>query len=133
MADLPSFVLVMAVTPHGFWRHRGLHFTREWSVVQLGDKLDVLAQPMPLIDAATYAELLASKETLGVKPATPDELAEFHKRAAENRGKDKDAVIADLQKNNADLEARLMKLELAMTGGGKPAKAERLDPAPTKG
>lgn len=116
MAQLPSFVLVMAVTPHGWWRHRGLHFTREWSVVQLGDKLDVLATPIPMVDTATYDELLASKATLAVKPATPDELADFQRRVAENRGKDKDLVIADLQMKNADLEARMMKLELATSG-----------------
>lgn len=110
--DLPAFVLVMAVTPRGFWRHRGLHFTRDWSVVQVGDKLDVLASPIPMVDEANYNEILASKGELAVKPASAEELAAFQSTIAANRSLDKDFVIQDLQSKNADLEARFMRLEL---------------------
>jgi len=110
--DLPAFVLVMAVTPRGFWRHRGLHFTRDWSVVQVGDRLDVLASPIPMVDETNYNEILASKAELAVKPASAEELDAFQATIAANRGLDKDFVIHDLQTKNADLEARFMRLEL---------------------
>lgn len=126
MSKLPAFVLVMAVTPRGFWRHRGLHFTREWSVLQIGDKLDVLASPIPMADEANYLEILASKNELAVKPASAEEIAAFQASVAANRGLDKDMVIADLQAKNADLEARMMRLELAATGGKKtPASSDK--------
>lgn len=118
MATKPtkSYVMVRSCSPRGQFRRAGIVFQTDWRVLELGEKLDI---EKGIIDAATLKILEAEKQMLAVKPATPEEAAAFQKTQSEHAGKDKDAIIADLVSKNAELEARLMKLELAAGGGKK--------------
>lgn len=121
MAD-PKFVLVMSVSPHnnGNFGRAGLRFSREWRPLEVAEVADL---EKGIIDEAVLARLQA-ESFLAVKPATAEEVA----RLAEARAagaQDKDSELAELRAKNADLEARLMRLELAASGGKPtdPAKA----------
>lgn len=114
-----SFVMVRSCSPRGQFRRAGIVFTTDWRVLELGEKLDV---EKGVIDAPTLKVLEAEKQMLAVKPATADEAAALQKTQSEHAGKDKDVIIADLVAKNADLEARLMKLELASSGDKGDAK-----------
>jgi hypothetical protein len=85
-------------------------------VLEVAEKADI---EKGIIDAAILKVLEAEKQMLAVKPATAEEAALLQKRQAEHAGKDKDTIIAELVAKNADLEARLMKLELAGDKGEK--------------
>src|SRR5215475_8379740 len=112
MAD-SRFVLVKSVSPHngGNFRRAGLRFTRDWR------PLEVAAQPdleKGVIDDKVL-QVLQAETFLAVKPATAEEVA----RLADARldaSRDKDSELAGLRTKNAELEARLMRLEV----GGKP-------------
>lgn len=125
---MSKFILVMSVNPHrdGGFSRAGLRFSREWRALELSGKND-LDRPIPVIDTATFDRIKA-ETFLAWKPATEAELTALERARAEAPG-DKDAQIASLAQKNADLEARLMKLELAAQGGGKGAKGEQ----PAKG
>src|SRR5215475_10905026 len=113
MAD-SRFVLVKSVSPHngGNFRRAGLRFTRDWR------PLEVAAQPdleKGVIDDKVL-QVLQAETFLAVKPATADEVA----RLADARldaSRDKDSELAELRTKNAELEARLMRLEV---GGKQP-------------
>lgn len=133
MSQVAPFLLVMAVTPHGFYRVHGIHFDREWRAVQIGEKLDPLSA-IPVADKAAAAEIdrkskpermwgsrePVSPPALAVKVATEEEIVAFRKHASETAGKDVNAQLDDERGKRAELEARLMKLEL----GAKPAAAD---------
>jgi hypothetical protein len=113
MAD-SRFVLVKSVSPHnnGNFRRAGLRFTRDWR------PLEVAAQPdleKGVIDDKVL-QVLQAETFLAVKPATAEEVA----RLADARldaSRDKDSELAGLRTKNAELEARLMRLEV---GGKQP-------------
>lgn len=114
MADIaPKFVLVKSVSPHneGRFGRAGLRFTRDWRPLQVADIADV---EKGVITPEILARLEAEQQ-LAVKPATEVEVEKLAKELADP--KDDKARIAELEAANAQLEARLMKLELA----GKPA------------
>jgi hypothetical protein len=137
---LLQFVLVMAVTPARFWRHgvrtgengglptyTGIEFGADWKPFQIGDAPDLTAA-IPVVDQATVTEWTDKwKRELAVKPASQEEVDAYLKQLADAKGQDKDQIIADLQAKNADYEARLMKLELAATGGDKSGKKSGAD------
>lgn len=121
MAD-PQFVLVMSVSPHnnGNFGRAGLRFSREWRPLEVAEVADL---ERGIIDAAILARLKA-ESFLAVKPATAEEVAQLAEARAD-ANKDKDGELAELRAKNAELEARLMRLELA-AGAGKstdPSKA----------
>jgi hypothetical protein len=141
MAD-PKFVLVMSVNPHrdGGFSRAGLRFDRSWRALELGENKDrdsegaITPEGRTRLDNGvigpdTYA-MLKAEPFLALRPATAEEVEQL----AEDRAKspaDKDSELAVLRAKNADLEARLMKLELAAQGGkggGKPK-----DEQPPKG
>lgn len=112
MAD-PRFVLVKSVSPHngGNFRRAGLRFTRDWRPLEVAAKPDL---DKGVIDDEILKALQA-ETFLAVKPATTEEVA----RLADARldaSRDKDSELAELRTKNAELEARLMRLEV----GGKP-------------
>jgi hypothetical protein len=114
---LPPFVFVKTTSPRGQFGRAGLRFTRDWRPLKIDAKADLEAG---VIDAEIYARLEAEKEMLAVRPATADEIRELTAtpELTATAPKDKDEVIAALQKKNAELEGRLMKLELAVGGRG---------------
>lgn len=116
----PQFVLVMSVSPYngGNFGRAGLRFSREWRPLEVAETADL---EKGVIDYAILARLKA-ESFLAVKPATPEEVAQLAKDRAEG-AKDKDTELADLRSKNADLEARLMRLELA--AAGKTDKADK--------
>lgn len=135
MAKIPRFILVMSLSPRGDdggFTRAGLRFTRKWRLLAVGgtcsrDK-DGHVQG-GVIDTAVYYTLLGEanrddRPMLALKPATDEEAALYAKELAEGP-KDKDAEIADLKTKNADLEARMMRLELAAQGGKATAKSEQ--------
>lgn len=109
-----SFVMVRSCSPREQFRRAGFVFTKEWRVLELGEKVDI---EKGVVDAPTLKILEDEKQMLAVKPATADEAESFQKLQASNAGKDKDTIITELLEKNADLEARLMRLELAASGG----------------
>jgi hypothetical protein len=112
MAD-SRFVLVKSVSPHngGNFRRAGLRFTRDWRPLEVAAKPDlekgvINDEVLKILQAETF---------LAVKPATAEEVA----RLADARldaSRDKDSELAGLRTKNAELEARLMRLEVV----GKP-------------
>lgn len=122
-AKLPAFVLAKSTNPHndGRYGRAGLRFTREWRVLKLGDAFDAETSTI-----TPEQHALLDKDTLIVlKPASEDDAKAYEAELAAH-GTNKDAVIETLRTKNADLEARLMKLELMM------AKDEKKNP-PAKG
>ena len=120
MEPAATFLLCMAIAPKGTWRVHGIEFSREWRPVQVGEELDIDA-PVPTVDARTK-EQIDHDVTIGAlatRPATAAEVDAYLQQLAEMKGKDPSVVISDLQKKNAELEARLMKLELSAAGGTK--------------
>jgi len=118
MAD---FVLVKSVSPHngGNFRRAGLRFTRDWRPLEVAAKPDV---DKGVIDGKIL-EILQAETFLAVKPATAEEVA----RLADARldaSRDKDGELADLRGKNAELEARLMRLEV---GGKQPGSDPELE------
>jgi hypothetical protein len=113
----PQFVLVMSVSPYnnGNFGRAGLRFSREWRPLEVADKADL---EKGIIDKEILARLKA-EAFLALKPATADEVAQLAAARADG-AKDKDSELAELRAKNADLEARLMRLELA-AGAGKAA------------
>jgi hypothetical protein len=113
MAD-PRFVLVKSVSPHnsGNFRRAGLRFTRDWRPLEVAAKPDL---DKGVIDEKIL-QVLQAETFLAVKPATAEEVA----RLADARldaSRDKDSELAELRTKNAELEARLMRLEV---GGKQP-------------
>ena len=111
MAD---FVLVKSVSPHngGNFRRAGLRFTRDWRPLEVAAKPDL---DKGVIDEKIL-QILQTETFLAVKPATAEEVA----RLADARldaSRDKDSELAELRTKNAELEARLMRLEV---GGKQP-------------
>src|SRR5215510_10262994 len=109
MAD---FVLVKSVSPHngGNFRRAGLRFTRDWRPLEVAAKPDL---DKGVIDEKIL-QVLQNETFLAVKPATAEEVS----RLADARldaSRDKDSELAELRGKNAELEARLMRLEV----GGK--------------
>jgi hypothetical protein len=115
-----KYVMVRSCSPRGSFRRAGLVFTSEWRVLEVSTRAQL---DKGIIDEATLKALEAEKQMLAVKPATEAEVEAFQKLQAESTGKDKDALIAELVQKNAELEARLMKLELA--AGGKNGDANK--------
>jgi hypothetical protein len=114
----PQFVLVMSVSPFngGNFGRAGLRFSREWRPLEVAEVADLEKN---VIDPEIL-ERLKRESFLAVKPATAEEVA----RLAEDRAsasKDKDTELAELKSKNADLESRLMRLEV----GTAPAAGER--------
>jgi hypothetical protein len=128
---LPKFVLVKSTSPRqpdGLFRRAELAFTREWRALEVLDPdavdpetktplAESIARAIPLISVARLARLEA-ETMLAVRPATDKELEQAQLDAAEAASKDPATRIADLQAKNADLEARLMRLELGAGGKG---------------
>jgi hypothetical protein len=122
MAD-SRFVLVKSVSPHngGNFRRAGLRFTRDWR------PLEIAAQPdleKGVIDDKIL-QVLQAETFLAVKPATAEEVA----RLADARldaSRDKDSELAGLRTKNAELEARLMRLEVGGKPGADTAEIEAL-------
>jgi hypothetical protein len=122
MAD-PRFVLVKSVSPHngGNFRRAGLRFTRDWRPLEVAAKLDL---DKGVIDDEVL-KVLHAETFLAVKPATADEVA----RLADARldaSRDKDSELAELRTKNAELEARLMRLEVGGKQPGSDAELEAL-------
>lgn len=115
--SLRTFVLVMSVSPYhnGNFGRAGLRFSREWRPLEVvdDDKQDL---EQGLINEETL-ERLKAEAFLAVKPATEAEIAKFEKDRATGARNPADEV-AELRAANAQLEARLMKLE----AGDKAAK-----------
>jgi hypothetical protein len=107
--DAPQFVLVKTTSPRGIFGRAGLRFTREWRPLRVADVADLEAH---VIDAAILARLEAEREMLAVKPATEAELAELAQAQAAGP-RDPATELAEIKARNADLEGRLMRLELA--------------------
>lgn len=109
-APTPPYVMVRSVNPHreGGFSRAGLRFTREWRTLKVGAE-DNLKEDT--IGPATLKRL-ETEGFLAVKPATEGDVENYKAIAAASRT-DKDAVIDDLLKSKADLEARLMRLEQA--------------------
>lgn len=105
-----TFIMVRSCSPRGQFRRAGLVFQTEWRVLEVAEKADI---EKGIIDAAILKVLEGEKQMLAVKPATPEEVAAALKAQAEHAGKDKDTIIAEQNAKIAELEARLMKLELA--------------------
>lgn len=116
-----KFVMVCTRSPKGRFRRAGVDFTAEWRVLEVKETADL---SNGVIDAEILARLEA-ESMVAVKPATEAQVEAYLKDQAELAGKDDKQVIAALAAKNADLEARLMRLELA---GGK--KDESGKPAP---
>jgi len=113
MADsTPRFVLVKSVSPHnqGNFGRAGLRFTREWRPLEVAA---VHALEKGVIDEAILARLVAETEMLAVKPATPEEVARFAETSAAGP-QDKGAELAAERTKNAELEARLMRIEVGI-------------------
>ncbi len=122
MAD-PRFVLVKSVSPHngGNFRRAGLRFTRDWRPLEVAATADL---DKGVIDNAVL-QVLQAETFLAVKPATTEEIA----RLADARldaSRDKDSELADLRAKNAELEARLMRLEVGGKPGADTAELEAL-------
>lgn len=131
MADkAPQFVLVMSVNPHreGGFNRAGLRFSRAWRELELGDADDL---EKGVIGPSTLTRLKA-EPFLAIRPATADEVAQLAADRAAAPA-DKDAELSALRAKNADLEARLLRLELAATGGGKGGKGDAAKDQPAKG
>jgi len=123
MAD---FVLVKSVSPHngGNFRRAGLRFTRDWRPLEVAAKPDL---DKGVIDEKIL-QALQVETFLAVKPATAEEVA----RLADARldaSRDKDSELAELRTKNAELEARLMRLEV---GGKQPGADAELAELRTK-
>lgn len=145
MSD-PAFVLVKSTNPYrdGQYGRSNLRFTRDWRPLEV-DELD--DRDVPGIGGApgtnngplrterggnnlisTYTLAVLEADTfLAVKPATQAQVEKYQADAAANGG-DKDATIEALQAKNADLEARLMRLEQAAPAKKAPSK----DDSPSK-
>lgn len=104
----PKFVLVKTTSPRKMFGRAGLRFTNEWRPLRVEETADLEAG---VIDAAVLKRLEDEKEMLAVKPATESEVEEFMAKQAAPR--DPEAELAELKARNADLESRLMRLELA--------------------
>jgi len=132
MDSQPQFLLCIAVAPRGTWRVHGIEFSREWRPVQLGGEALDIGAPVPVLDDATAAQIEYDEKigALATRPATAEEVAAYQQQLVDAKGKDPDAVIADLKAKNAELEARMMKLELASStpkkgDGGKADKGDQ--------
>jgi hypothetical protein len=122
MAD-SRFVLVKSVSPHnnGNFRRAGLRFTRDWRPLEVAAKPDL---EKGVIDDKVL-QVLQAETFLAVKPATAEEVA----RLADARldaSRDKDSELAGLRTKNAELEARLMRLEVGGKPGADTAELEAL-------
>lgn len=106
-----KFVLVKSTSPRPSFRRAGFTFTPEWRPLELGEKDDVAND---IVGPESYARIEAEK-MLACKPATETEVEQFLKDRAELAGKDPQAVNEELKRKNAELEARLLKLELAQS------------------
>ena len=120
---MAEFVLVKSVSPHnnGGFRRAGLRFTRDWRPLEVAANPDV---DKGVIDGKILA-ILQAETFLAVKPATAEEVA----RLADARldaSRDKDGELADLRGKNAELEARLMRLEVGGKQPGSDAELEML-------
>lgn len=118
MADAtPRFVLVKSTSPYnrGDFGRAGLRFTRDWRPLEVGTVANL---EKGVIDAEVLKRL-ESESFLAVKPATAEEVAKFSEAMVE-ASKDPSAALADLAARNAELEARLMRLELGAGAASKP-------------
>lgn len=113
---LPDFVLAKSTNPHtdGRYGRAGLRFTREWRLLKVGDTFNADTGEI----TGERLAILENDSFLAVKPATAAEVERLQADIASHGG-DKDAMIDAQRKQIGDLEARLMKLELAMQGGRK--------------
>ena len=124
-SKLPAFVLAKSTNPHndGRYGRAGLRFTREWRVLKLAEESN---PETGAITAEQYA-ILDKDPLIVLKPASEDDAKAYEAELA-THGTNKDALIDSLRVKNAELEARLMKLELAMAGkdkaGGKGDQAK---------
>lgn len=114
-----AFVMIRSTNPHreGAYTRAGFRFGRSWRGLQVAAGAKELDDPSKdIVSAQTLEERLEKDEFLAVKPATSGDIEAFKaEQAAANT--DKDAELAELRKKNADLEARMMRLEAA--AGGK--------------
>jgi len=120
---MAEFVLVKSVSPHnnGAFRRAGLRFTRDWRPLEVAALPDV---DKGVIDSKIL-DVLQAETFLAVKPATAEDVA----RLADARldaSRDKDGELADLRTKNAELEARLMRLEVGGKQPGADAEIEAL-------
>jgi hypothetical protein len=120
MAD---FVLVKSVSPHngGNFRRAGLRFTRDWRPLEVAAKSDL---DKGVIDEKIL-QVLQTETFLAVKPATAEEVAHLAD-ARLDASRDKDSELAELRTKNAELEARLMRLEVGGKPGADTAELEAL-------
>lgn len=112
----PKFVMVRSCSPRDQFRRGGLIFTKDWRVLEVSTTANL---EKGIIDEAILKVLEAEKQMLAVKPATEADVEAFLKLQADSAGKDKDTIISELVQKNADLEARLMRLELGAAGAAK--------------
>lgn len=143
-SPVPQFVLVRSTNPHreGQYGQRGLRFTRAWRLLKVDPELQHVAKlklvnghddvtsycdPQEALDNDTISlatlAVLEADSYLAVKPATQADGEKWIADQAANGG-DTDAQNEALRAKNAELEARLMKLELAAQGGGKATKGD---------
>jgi hypothetical protein len=120
MATTPKFVLVKSTSPRqpdGSFRRAELQFNRDWRVLEISETEDLASGK---INAARLARLEA-ETMLAIKPATEKDIERYERDLADSAGRDPHQLIAELRGKNADLEARLLKLELGAGKGEKRA------------
>jgi hypothetical protein len=108
-----NYVLVKSTSPRPTFRRAGFMFTAEWRALELGDTDDVdkdVVGPESL--ARIKAEANGKPPMLAWMPATAEQIEQIEKDRAALVGKDPTEVIAMQNATIADLQARLMKLEL---------------------
>lgn len=135
-----AFILVMSVSPHhngGFGR-AGYRFSRTWrplEIVAEGDikvdehgRADSAAEEQSLI-TPTLVERLKAESFLAVKDASASEVDRLLADRAAGAGMSDADRIAKLESDKADLESRLMKLELGASGDAKGKGGKTTPPA----
>lgn len=142
MPPIPTHVMVKSAAPKGRFRRAHLDFTNEtWRCFKIGTELDADPDKEPstgaitaeaakrhaagVIGPDTYERLAREHTMLAVKSCTAEEVADYEKRQADGAGKSQEQLLAEVLAKNAELEARLMKVELGKqappaTKAGKP-------------
>lgn len=108
--NAPKLVLVKSTSPRGSFRRAGLTFTSEWRPLEVGTVVDL---EKGRIDTRILG-VLEREAMLAVKPAAEVDVERYLEALRETAGKDPVEENAALRKQNADLEGRLMRLELAV-------------------
>lgn len=134
-----KYVMIKHTSPRATFRRAHLQFTKDWQVFEVGEQNDSDPNQPGSTEITEDARARHARGVIGpdtlrrceaetmlaVKPATADDVQNFQKTLASRAGKSTDQIIAELAAKNAELEARLMKVELgkggsaAAGGGGK--------------